>query len=121
MLSEQHVLVVDGISETEEVLKTVLEPRGFHVNRILSSNSTEASEKSHAPNVVILHEENLDSCSQENSNWNHCSKVIIGRAELPRRSPSLIDGNMTDGNSKYLPAPFQYKELIGAIENLLKK
>ncbi len=37
VLSEQHVLVVDGISETEEVLKTVLEPRGFHVNRILSS------------------------------------------------------------------------------------
>ena len=121
MLSEQHVLVVDGISETEEVLKTVLEPRGFHVNRILSSNSTEAPEKSSAPNVVILHEENLDSCSQKNSSWNHCSKVIIGRAELPQRSPSMTDGNKLDGNSKYLPAPFQYKELIGAIENLLKK
>ena len=36
MTAKQRVLVVDGLSETEEVLRAVLEPRGLMVDRIRS-------------------------------------------------------------------------------------
>ncbi len=113
VLNKQQVLVVDGIRETEEVLKTVLEPRGLHVNRIKAANSTNLNQNSYVPSVVVLHEDSIESSRQEQTHWNQSSKVIIGRAEIPQKS------NLGDSKSRYLQSPFQYKELIQAIENLL--
>ena len=54
MTGKQHVLVVDGLSETEEVLRAVLEPRGLSVDRVRSTASEELAAH-FRPSVMVLH------------------------------------------------------------------
>ena len=118
MVSGQRVLVVDGLSETEQVLKAVLEPRGLQVDRIRSGSPLSAAAprfgSSHAPtkrpNVVVLHE--ADDVPYQ-AQWGAVPRVIIGSAHIPEAA--------ADGSPEYLPHPFQYRELIGAIERLLDR
>lgn len=118
MVSGQRVLVVDGLSETEQVLKAVLEPRGLHVDRVRSwpaspiplGTGMERPTTSAPPHVVVLHE---DEDVGRTGAWGEVPRVIIGSVEMPapgeHRSP------------EYLPHPFQYRELISAIERLLAR
>lgn len=115
MVSGQRVLVVDGLAETEQVLKAVLEPRGLHVDRVRRGtpplSCTEEPKKrapvAARPNVLVLHEDVEDAGGLDQ--WGQIPRVIIGSMRVPERSDS----------GEYLPHPFQYRELIGAIERLL--
>jgi DNA-binding response OmpR family regulator len=117
----QRVLVVDGLSETEEVLKAVLEPRGLKVDRIRtrrltsSQYTTSARANTAAPQVqvVVLHEEEvtLEGNVAQRDSWGQTPRVIIGSAKVAA----------TGAGEHYLQKPFQYRELIQAIERLLEE
>lgn len=103
----QRVLVIDGPTETEEVLRAVLEPRGLEVNRV----------RAHAPHavpsnpasLVVLHEDDWPA-DRHSGAWENVPRVIIGSAAVPDSS---------DGEACYLQKPYHYGELIRAIERLL--
>lgn len=115
VVSGQRVLVVDGLAETEQVLKAVLEPRGLHVDRVRRgtpslSGPDEPKKRAPAaarPNVLVLHEDQSDVGGLDQ--WGQVPRVVIGSMQMAESSES----------GEYLPHPFQYRELIGAIERLL--
>ena len=110
MTSGQRVLVVDGLSETEQVLRAVLEPRGLTVDRIRSGRG-ELPAPAEPPSVVVLHLEEATAELPPVAASDDVPRVIIGTAEFAA-APSPGDA--------YLQKPFQYRELIRAIERLME-
>lgn len=114
MTGERRVLVVDSESETEEVLKAVLGPRGLHVDRVRKLTSEPASER---PHLLVIDDDGprpappADAESSSTNEWSGVPRVIIGSARLAE------DGSV-DGR-RYLQKPFQFGELIRAIDQLL--
>lgn len=104
MVSGQRVLLIDGLSETEQVLKAVLEPRGLRVDRI--RGAAPASAPLAEPAVVVFHDEYPGSNALDG-----VPRVIIGASVSDTETPSEV--------SQHLPHPFHYRELIHAIESLL--
>ena len=110
MANGRRVLVVDGLTETEEVLKAVLEPRGLQVNRVRANRTGQALRDSGRPTVVVVHEDEVPSDTAGLDGLSRIPRVVIGSAYGPA-------GN---GNGRhYLRQPFQYRELIRIIERLL--
>ena len=112
MIHGQHVLVMDGLSETEDVLKAVFEPRGLQVHRVCGNGNCEPVQTANPPSLVVIHSEELQNRPREVKRFKNVPRVIIGTADLPA-SQNLADGDY------YLKQPFQYQELIQAIERLL--
>lgn len=118
MTNGQRVLVVNGLAETEEVLKAVLEPQGLEVNRIRTHFAPSPS-AADPPHLVILHEESHTDSMESTDSWQDIPRVIIGSATLPH---SCSSNHRRDHNrEQYLSQPFQYRDLIQAVENLLAK
>ncbi len=117
MVNRTNVMLVDGLTETEEVLKAVLEPRGMLVTRVRSTHSTNPLVSHEAPSVVVLHEsERLQGPSSQGltspAPWGNVPRVVIGHYHTHTSS--------TDRGCRYLSQPFQYAELVTAIESLLR-
>lgn len=107
MNSVPHVLVIDGTSDTEAVLKAVLEPRGTQVERTRGAVARRRTDDVNAPHVVVidLDDESADataSCFEESH------RILIGSA-----------ATLVDDRDRFLSKPFQYPELLRAIEDLL--
>ena len=116
MVNGQRVLVVDGSSETEEVLKAVLEPQGLEINRI-RTHLPQNVQDPRPPHLVILHEEANHKSSSVAKAWPHVPRLIIGSVTLPARErQSQLE---SDPREEYLSLPFHYRDLIQAVENLL--
>lgn len=116
MTNGQRVLVVDGLAETEEVLKAVLEPQGLEVNRI-RTHFAPTPHATEPPHLVILHEESQTDSDESADSWRDIPRVIIGSATLP--NPSSLPSPRNHTREQYLAQPFQYRDLIQAVENLL--
>jgi hypothetical protein len=114
VVSGQRVLVVDGLLETEQVLRTVLEPRGLTVDRIRGDSTESSPHDLPRPSVVVIHEDDARARSNGSNDWNEVPRVVIGSAEFSGRQTSTHDRH-------YLTKPFQYRELIQAIEHLLEE
>ena len=112
MIHGQHVLVMDGLSETEDVLKAVFEPRGLQVRRVCGKGDGESVQTANPPSLVVIHREELQSRSQEAERFNNVPRVIIGTADL-------LESHGRESDEHYLKQPFQYQELIQAVERLL--
>lgn len=104
----RRVLVVDGLAETEEVLRAVLEPRGLEVRRVRADASSEAARQK-PPHLLVLHHVETPPAPK----WGDVPRVIIGRTARRR------DRTKTPAAAHYLPHPFEYGDLIAAIERLL--
>jgi DNA-binding NtrC family response regulator len=112
----QRVLVVDGLAETEEVLRAVLEPKGLEVDRIRGAETSDFGGNKRTakrrPSVVVLHIEDGPAEMPTSDDWHDVPRILIGAEK-------------TDGSSNspavehYLEKPFQYGELIRTIERLL--
>jgi hypothetical protein len=107
----KRVLVVDGLSETEEVLRAVLEPRGLSVDRIRSA-ATEELATERRPSVMVLHIDEEPAPTSAPPGWQNVPRILIGAAKLG-------DGDAATTREHYLEQPFQYGELIRTIERLL--
>ncbi len=116
MTSEQRVVVVDGISETAEVLRAILEPRGLRVERVRAGAATIAGsadgDPSLPPHVVVVDGDDSQGRRLVLECWEQVPQVIIG-------STHLRDDAAETSETQYLSKPFQYGELIQAIERLL--
>ena len=85
----QRVLVVDGLSETEAVLRAVLEPKGLEVDRVrgvstgvFSRGRLAAKER---PSLVVLHVEDGPVPIPTPDGWQDVPRIIIGATkDAPR-------------------------------------
>lgn len=102
-----HVLLVEGPSETRDVLEAVLGPRGGRVERIRRN----AAPLGKCPDVLVLDlsEETCDSELPEGCEA--APRVIIGAAEVDNASQS----------ERRIAHPFHYRDLIEQIESLLEQ
>ena len=110
----QRVLVVDGLSETEEVLRQVFEPRGLQVQRIRQGHRSDWTDNPTAvPQVIVLNAENVPASTLPAPEWDGIRRVVIGgRIRVPEERAY---------NIRTVPALFQYGELVSAIECLLQQ
>lgn len=122
MLNGQRVLVVDDVSDTEEVLRAVLEPRGLQVDRIRGESPAGSLEKNVPPAVVVIDEDLTPVRRKHSQAWPAVPQVIIGSAFF-EDSKSKDDGQPAADNAErhYLRKPFQYAELIQAIECMIAR
>jgi CheY-like chemotaxis protein len=107
----KRVLVVDGLSETEEVLRAVLEPRGLLVDRIRSAAADELSAK-RRPSVMVLHVDQELAPTAAPDDWRNVPRILIGATKVS-------EANRRPGAEHCLEHPFQYGELIRTIERLI--
>ena len=107
--NRQEVVVVDGSPETEEVLRAVFEPRGLDVVRVNSSSRTWRGGVDEA-SLLVLHGEEPAGAPSDQGPGTGVPRVFIGR--IPR------DVAPTEAHCRCLPVPFQYADLISAIEEL---
>ena len=107
MTNTPRILVVDGISETETVLKAVLEPQGALVERRRSSDAPLADAV--PPRVVIVDGDDQPSAGSADIPWPGVPRVVLGSKYQPMRT----------GTARFLEKPFHYPELIRLVQSLL--
>lgn len=105
-MTEASVLIVDGVSETPDVLRAVFEPRGTMVRRIRGTVSMTLDA---APDVVVIDLDEQADPSLARQAW-PCARQVLISSELMATSP--------DG-PRFLEKPFEYPELVHLIEELL--
>ncbi|MCH9656174.1 MAG: hypothetical protein K0U86_07575 [Planctomycetes bacterium] len=114
MVNGQHVVVFDGLNETEQVLKAILEPQGCRVNRIRQQHSGDITSAEEVPSILVVHDEDASHCTKDKPGWNKVPKIVIG--SVKKRSTSN-----TDQSTHFLVQPFHYAELIDSIESILQQ
>lgn len=113
MKRTDRVLVVNGLRETADVLRAVLEPRGLDVSRI-RGDETESTIETDAPRVVVFHQEDDAAVETHPAAWSNVPRVII-RSDNSTENAQFF----STGRQQFLQKPFQYSELVHAIERLL--
>lgn len=109
----QRVLVIDEVSDTEEVLRAVLERRGVQVDRWRSPHPAGQSAVP-APDVVVI---DLGRAHPTpGSPWKNVPQVIIGSAVISETGPEE-----SSPARHYLRKPFHYAELVQAVERLISQ
>lgn len=107
--SGQQVVVVDGVPETAQVLRAVLEPRGHRVERVRGFDPARSTA---TDTVLVLHDDGSSDAARRHK-YGTVPRVIIG---------SLAPGSAAapaGGTEQRLAQLFQYAELIRAVESLL--
>ena len=106
MTNTPRVLVLDGLAETETVLRAVLEPRGTRVERC---RSFVASEDESPPEVMVV---DLDDQTDERSSefWPDVPRVIL----------SSVPSNSLERRERFLEKPFHYPDLVRVVQSLLE-
>lgn len=111
VVNGQRVLVVDGMHEVQEVLHAVLAPRGLRVDWIRGQQFSSGT--ADQPDIVVIDAEALPVEQNPGSRpWSHVPQVILGSTD--EETPTV-----DDAQHAYLSKPFQYPDLIQAIERLL--
>ena len=102
----QSILVVDGLSETTEVLKAVFEPRGHSVSRVRQTQLAACPDSQ--PSVVVWHANEANERPPQ-LRFHSIPQIVIGKA-------CVADSPQT----RQFSQPFQYRELLQAIESVLQ-
>lgn len=106
--SRQHVLMINGLPETEEVLKAVFEPRGVEVSRI-RGEPLPGPVNGTGPRLVVIDLDEEPTPHNGGDLWQGTPRVLIGSARI----------SAENSNERFLAKPFHYRELIEAVERLL--
>jgi CheY-like chemotaxis protein len=115
----ERVLVVDGVADTAEVLQAVLEPRGLIVNRVSRLDEREIASAADQTAVLVLDADFLHRAAAPD--WiarQGIPQVIIGTWHAP--APTGEDSG-SEPRRRYLRKPFQFAELVRAIESLIAR
>lgn len=116
MSSGRRVLVVDGVSDVQEVLQAILEPRGLKVDWVRGHVPSPHASPLDCPDIVVIDAEASPLSTREDPAWAGVPQVIIGAG-----GASVAPTTKPAANRRYLDKPFQYIELIQAIEGLLPR
>lgn len=111
----RSVLIVDGSSDSREVLRAVLELRGW---KIIEADDTaeglEMADELH-PDVILLDTDTqtaddaaVQASYDDASRRNNASLVVIGQARF----------NGVDSRHRIVPKPYHYGPLIRTIDEL---
>ena len=112
MVNGQRVLVIDGMHEIREVLHTVLAPRGMQVDWVRSHVQQLPGEDGR-PDILVIDAAALPiHKTEKNRQWRGVPQVILGADEAASEADA-------DDQHTYLNTPFQFPDLIRAIERLL--
>ena len=106
MTSTPCVLVIDGLAETEAVLRAVLEPQGARVERHRSSLAVSSVMP---PKVMVVDLDDEHSQAFSAAAWPDVPRVILGS----------IPAEQDSSEARFLEKPFHYPELVRAVQNLL--
>ena len=109
MNSSPRVLVIDESSDTETVLKAVLEPRGTSVGRSRNQRQASLSVRSSQPEVVVIDLDGESDSQFADAMWHAAPRVLIGT-----HRPAVANQR-----ERFLEKPFQYPELVRVIQELL--
>lgn len=109
MNGTRRVLVIGGVSDTETVLRAVLEPRGATVERSRSQADLSRSAMSRSPQVVVIDLDTELDAESAAVRWHKSQRVLIG-SDLP--------GSIS-ADERFLAKPFHYPELVKVVEELL--
>jgi DNA-binding response OmpR family regulator len=101
----RSVLLVDGAADTDAVLRAVLERRGARVRRTRSHLLAAQSDR---PDVVVIDIDGGSSCETERA-FGATPQVVLGSQRV------AVD----DEHARFLEKPFEFPELIRAVEELL--
>jgi hypothetical protein len=105
----QKVVVIDGVPETAQVLRAVLEPRGHRVERVRGFDPAAATP---APgSVLVLHDDGASDVGRRHK-YGTAPRVVIGSV-TSEPQPTSAPGEQR------IAQPFHYAELIRAVESLL--
>jgi CheY-like chemotaxis protein len=122
--NRERILVVDEISDTAEVLQAVLEPRGVTVNRICRWGQSEKTIAENRPAVVVFDAESAAYGDvSAGGKWHGVPQVILGTLRVAPLNHEESDGNGPAAPAvqrRYLQKPFQFAELVQAIEALIQ-
>ena len=119
MADPERVLVVDGIADTADVLQAVLEPRGLIVNRVSRLDEREITAAAGQPAVLVLDADALHRAAAPD--WiarRGVPQVIIGTWHDPAATG---EDSGSAPRRRYLQKPFQFAELVRAIESLIAR
>ena len=105
----RRVLVIGGASDTDTVLKAVLEPRGTRVERRRSHCAAVRGEVRSLPRVVVIDIDAEPDAASAMWQWPSSGRVLIGSQEPPAIAKT----------ERFLAKPFQFPELVRVIEDLL--
>lgn len=108
MPTSPRVLVFDREPDTEAVLKAVLEPRGTRVDRSRQPG-THARSVEGQPEVVVIDLDNQPRLSAFGAATASGGRILIGSTRVAAKHSGDL----------FLEKPFQFPELINAIEGLL--
>lgn len=113
MSLKPRVVVVDHSTETADVLQAVFAPRGVEVEcRRMPSRRRGAPQDAE---VFVLDEECLATpASPAPPASARRNRVVLGSPASPTG-----EGTASNDQASYIPKPFQYAELIRAVEMLL--
>ena len=103
----QSILVIDGLSETTDVLKAVFEPRGLSVNRVRQTQLDVTPQAQ--PDVIVWHANDSDG-RDPHSRFARVPRIVIGKIREAESSHS----------ARQISPPFHYGELLQAIESALQ-
>lgn len=98
---------MDGIAETETVLRAVFEPQGAVVERRRSSESMRRDAA--PPRVVVVDGDDPSSQHAAASAWPGVPRVVLGSE--PQAEP--------EQRTRFLEKPFHYPELVRLVQSLL--
>lgn len=118
MSDGRRVLVVDGLAETEQVLKAVLEPRGLHIERVRQNANLPETLAQRRPHLIVLHAGDGSLPPDRDGQWSAVPHIVIGSMQCDPH-PADSESGEDAGDRRYFCKPFQYGELIGAIEQML--
>lgn len=125
-----RVLLVDGIAETEQVLKAVFEPRGLQVERISTWTLRQGSALPSADVLVLDTDREVSGNPLNGLPQPQLPRVLLGTASWTDSEPESVEPDLPLDSShrsnnasqpplRQLSKPFHYTELIQAIESLL--
>ncbi|MBI1345754.1 hypothetical protein GC163_05650 [bacterium] len=110
MTTSCHVLVIDGSSDTADVLQAVLEPRGAIVQRTRRQVFAQTNSRPADADVVVLDMDDPANAAVLGSEaLGHARQIRIGSDRVM----------VADSQTRFLQKPFQYPELVQAVEELL--
>ena len=118
---KSHILVIDDDEGIRSLLKQFLNENGYLVNT--ASNALEAKEKISiikfdllVLDIMMPGKSGLEFISENKNNLNVPIILLTAKGEASER----VEGLET-GADDYLPKPFEPKELLLRINNILKK
>jgi hypothetical protein len=110
------LLVCDDAPDTADVLEAVYTPRGVVVNRLRSGQAVPPA-PAETPAVLVLN--SAYAAAAPASQWDAVPRVLIGRAHGPGEPSPVVSDRAPQ--CRRLASPFQFRELIQAIDQLLSR